>query len=58
MPTVKQADTTPEPKTTSGATPTKGLTIRPLPPEIVRQMPKVERTVAERGFLEIVTDKN
>ena len=55
MPTAKQ--TKPTPKTTGSATPTKGLTIRPVPKEIVRQMPKVERTVAERGFLEIVTDR-
>lgn len=34
-----------------------GGTMRPVPKDIVRQMPKVERTVAEQSFFEIVTDK-
>jgi len=31
--------------------------MRPVPKDIVRQIPKIERTVAEQSFFEIVTDK-
>ena len=52
---------TPKTPITSGSTgsPSEkpGGTMRPVPKDIVRQIPKIERTVAEQSFFEIVTDK-
>ena len=58
MATTQKTPKTPNTSGNAGSPSGKpGGTIRPVPKDIVRQIPKVERTVAEQSFFEIVKDK-